>query len=272
MSDTLFHTNKISTIKVKNIEIGGDEFIVMAGPCSIESKEQLFEISKTVSKQGATVLRGGAFKPRTSPYDFQGLGEKGLIYLREAADRFNLCCISEVMSEDEVALVEDYVDILQVGSRNMHNYSLLKALGKTRKPILLKRGFSATYKEWLFAAEYIIKGGNPQVIFCERGIRTFEHYTRNTLDLSAIPVLRTFTSLPIIVDPSHGVGLRDIVPCMANAVIALRGNGLMVEVHNFPDRSLSDAKQTISLCAFSEMMKNLRPIGKAVNMRVRGGE
>ena len=256
-------------IDVNGLAIGTQEFIVMAGPCSIESKEQIIAIAKEVSERGAVILRGGAFKPRTSPYDFQGLGEEGLEFLREAADAFGLRCVSEVMSVEDLGLVEEYVDILQVGSRNMQNYSLLKALGKARKPILLKRGLSATYKELLSAAEYIISSGNPHVILCERGIRTFENYTRNTLDIAAVPVLRGLTHLPIIVDPSHGVGIRDIVPVMGNAAIAVKADGLMLEVHTSPDESISDAAQAISPDAFSEMMLTLRRIGAAVGMHVK---
>lgn len=258
-----------TTVDINGLVVGTHEFIVIAGPCSIESKEQMMAIAQTVSESGATVLRGGAFKPRTSPYDFQGLGEEGLAFLREAADRFGLRCVSEVMSIEELPLVEQYVDLLQVGSRNMQNYSLLKALGKARKPVLLKRGFSATYKELLSAAEYIISSGNPHVILCERGIRTFETYTRNTLDISAVPVLRELTHLPIIVDPSHGVGLRNIVPIMANAAIAVQADGLMVEVHTSPDDSISDAAQAISPDTFLEMMNNLGRIGMAVGMQVK---
>lgn len=258
-----------SVINIKGVEIGNDEFIVMAGPCSIESREQIFAIAKEVSQNGATILRGGAFKPRTSPYDFQGLGEQGLKFLREAADAFGLLCVSEVMSTDDLALVEKYVDILQLGARNMQNYSLLKAVGKASKPVLLKRGLSATYKEFLSAAEYIISSGNPNVILCERGIRTFETYSRNTLDIAAVPILRELTHLPIIIDPSHGVGLRKAVPPMANAAIAVQADGLMIEVHTNPDKSISDAAQTISTTTFSEMMSVLRKIGGALGMRVK---
>ncbi|MCH9689998.1 MAG: 3-deoxy-7-phosphoheptulonate synthase [Gammaproteobacteria bacterium] len=258
-----------SVIQINGLDIGRDEFIVMAGPCTIESREQIFSIAKKVSQDGATVLRGGAFKPRTSPYDFQGLGEQGLKFLRDAADAFGLLCVSEVMSTDDVALVEKYVDILQLGARNMQNYSLLKAVGKARKPVLLKRGLSATYKEFLSAAEYIMSAGNPHVILCERGIRTFETYSRNTLDIAAVPLLRELTHLPIIIDPSHGVGLRSAVPPMANAAIAVQADGMIVEVHTTPDESISDAAQTISTATFSDMMCTLRKIGAALNMHVK---
>lgn len=257
-----------SVITIKGRKIGGDEFIVMAGPCSIESKEQIHSIAKEVSERGATILRGGAFKPRTSPYDFQGLGEEGLQYLREAADEHDMLCVSEVMDPGDVTLVENYVDILQIGSRNMQNFSLLKEAGKAKKPVLLKRGLAATYKEFLLAAEYIVSCGNPDVILCERGIRTFETYSRNTLDIAAVPILRELTHLPIIVDPSHGTGLRKIVPIMANAAIAVKADGLMVEVHTDPDSSVSDAQQTISPQTFSEMMNTMKIIGNAVNLKV----
>lgn len=258
-----------SVITIKGTEIGGDEFVVMAGPCAIESREQIYAIAKQVSQSGATILRGGAFKPRTSPYDFQGLGEEGLKYMREAADAFGLLCVSEVMSTDDVELVEKYVDILQLGARNMQNYSLLKAVGKAQKPVLLKRGLSATYKEFLSAAEYIMSSGNPRVILCERGIRTFETFSRNTLDIAAVPILRELTHLPIIVDPSHGVGIRSVVPEMANAAIAVRAAGLIIEVHTDPDQAISDAAQTISTTTFTDMMVTLRKIASAVGMRVR---
>lgn len=260
-----------SIINVNGVEIGGNSFVVMAGPCSIESREQIFDIAKEVSASGARILRGGAFKPRTSPYDFQGLGEKGLAFLRDAADAYDMLCISEVMSTDDVALVEQYVDILQLGARNMQNYSLLKAVGKAKKPVLLKRGLSATYKELLSAAEYIISSGNPNVILCERGIRTFETYSRNTLDLAAVPILRELTHLPIIIDPSHGVGLRNAVPPMANAAIAVQADGLIIEVHTTPDKSISDAAQTISTSTFSQMMKTLRRIGEVFDLHVKEG-
>ncbi|MCH9757377.1 MAG: 3-deoxy-7-phosphoheptulonate synthase [Gammaproteobacteria bacterium] len=259
-----------SQINLKRLKMGDGGFVVMAGPCSIESKTQIFEIAKEVSEAGATVLRGGAFKPRTSPYDFQGLGEIGLQYLREAADAFGMLCVSEVMCTDDLSLVEQYVDILQLGARNMQNYSLLKAVGKSQKPVLLKRGLSATYQEFLSAAEYIISSGNPNVILCERGIRTFETYSRNTLDLAAVPILRELTHLPIIIDPSHGVGLRKAVPPMANAAIAVQADGLIVEVHTHPDASVSDAAQTISTNVFSNMMQTLQKLGDVLGMHVKG--
>lgn len=258
-----------SVITVGDLLIGNGEFVVMAGPCSIESRDQMFSIAKAVKEQGATVLRGGAFKPRTSPYDFQGLGEEGLQYMREAANAFNLKCISEVMGAEDLSLVESYVDIIQLGARNMQNYSLLKALGKAKKPVLLKRGLSSTYKEFLSAAEYIISSGNPNVILCERGIRTFETYCRNTLDIAAVPILRELTHLPIIIDPSHGVGLRNAVAPMAKAALAVEADGLIVEVHTDPDKSISDAAQTISTETFASMMTTLKKMGDALEFPVR---
>ena len=262
---------KKTIIDVKGVKFGDDSFVVMAGPCSIESEAQIFEIAKQVSASGAAVLRGGAFKPRTSPYDFQGLGEAGLQYLRQAADYHGLLCISEVMSIEDIPLVEKYVDIIQIGSRNMQNFSLLKAVGKTSKPVMLKRGLSATYKEFLSAAEYIISSGNPNVLLCERGIRTFETYSRNTLDLAAVPIIRELTHLPIIIDPSHGVGIRSAIPAMANAAIAVKADGLMVEVHTNPDASISDAAQTICPSTFSDIMHVIQKIGDAVGLHVTKG-
>ncbi len=260
---------KTSVFDIRGRLIGGDEFIVMAGPCSIESREQVFAIAEKVSQAGASILRGGAFKPRTSPYEFQGLGEQGLRFLREAADAFDLLCISEVMNTEDIALVAEHVDILQLGARNMQNYGLLRALGKAQKPVLLKRGLSATYKEFLLAAEYIMSSGNPQVILCERGIRTFETYTRNTLDIAAVPILRELTHLPIIVDPSHAVGLRQAVPALAKAALAVQADGLLIEVHTDPDRSISDAAQTISTETFAELMQALSRIALAVDRRIK---
>src|SRR3990167_1644353 len=258
-----------TVITIKGKEIGNNNFTVMAGPCSIESRKQIFDIAKEVSASGATILRGGAFKPRTSPYDFQGLGEQGLIYLQEAANFFGMLSVSEVMSTEDVGLVENYVDILQIGARNMQNYSLLKAVGKSKKPILLKRGLSATYKEFLSSAEYIISSGNPNVILCERGIRTFETYCRNTLDLALVPIMRELTHLPIIVDPSHGVGLRNIVPIMANAALAVGADGIIIEVHTSPDESISDAAQTISTTTFTEMMHLLKKIAEVIGLKIQ---
>ncbi len=232
----------------------------IAGPCSIESEKQIHIIAESVASQGAQILRGGAFKPRTSPYKFQGIGIKGLNYLQQAAQAHNLLSITEVMNEKQADLAADKIDILQVGTRNMYNYSLLKMLGEINKPILLKRAFSATYQEFLYAAEYILDAGNPAVILCERGIRTFESHTRNTLDLNAVPVLQQSTHLPIFVDPSHGTGLRNLVIPMSKAAIAAGANGLLVEVHHDPNNSISDAQQTISTQQFSSLVKQCKRI------------
>ena len=253
-------------IKIKNKFIGGGEFIVMAGPCAIESAQQIMDIATAVKKSGASVLRGGAFKPRTSPYDFQGLGEDGLKYMRAAADANDMLCVSEVMATEDIELLVEYVDILQIGARNMQNYSLLKALGGAGKPIMLKRGLCATYNEFLSAAEYIISYGNPDVILCERGIRTFETHTRNTLDIAAVPVLRELTHLPIVVDPSHGVGIRSAIAPMTYAAAAVKADGAIIEVHTHPDKSVSDAAQAISPAMFAELMLTLRKITDAVGM------
>lgn len=247
------------TVSVGTLEIGGNDLVIMAGPCSIENEEQIFATAEIVKGAGAQVLRGGAFKPRTSPYSFQGLGEEGLRLLQAAGAAHNLYTVSEVMDAASIGLVSSYVDILQVGSRNMHNFSLLKALGQTRKPILLKRGHSATYHELLMAAEYILDGGNPNVILCERGIRTFETHTRNTLDLAAVPALQAMSPLPVIVDPSHGTGRRELVPPLAKAALAAGANGVMIEVHPNPDRALSDAEQTLGPADFQQLMEDLSP-------------
>ncbi|OAI48244.1 3-deoxy-7-phosphoheptulonate synthase [Gammaproteobacteria bacterium SCGC AG-212-F23] len=258
-----------SVIQINGRTIGNNLFAVMAGPCSIESEEQIHETAALVAKAGANILRGGAFKPRTSPYEFQGLGKTGLQYMQAAAKKNNLLSVSEVMDTQDIELVANYVDILQIGARNMQNFSLLKQVGKTGKPILLKRGLSATYMDFLMAAEYILQTGNPNVILCERGIRTFETYARNTLDIAAIPILHELSHLPVIIDPSHGTGIREAVPPMAYAAIAAGADGIMVEVHPDPDKSYSDAKQTISPQTFTDMMNVLRQIGKAVNIHVQ---
>ena len=257
-----------SVFNIKGRTIGDGQFMVIAGPCSVESQEQILDIAREVSTSGATVLRGSAFKPRTSPYDFQGMGAEGLKFLQLAANKHNLLCISEVVNTEDVALVAEYVDILQVGSRNMHNFSLLKAVGNARKPVLLKRGFAATYKEFLLAAEYILGHGNNEVILCERGIRTFETHTRNTLDIAAVPILRELTHLPIIVDPSHGTGLRNIVAPMALAAMAVQADGIMVEVHTTPDESITDAQQAISPAMFATMMDGLNKMAAVVNVQL----
>ncbi len=252
----------------KGIVIGGEEIVVMAGPCSAESREQVLAVAEVVSQNGAKILRGGAFKPRTSPYSFQGLGEPALKWLREAADRHNLLVISEVMDHTKIPLLLDYADILQVGARNMQNFDLLKELGKVRKPVMVKRGLAATIEEWLLSAEYVMQGGNYDVILCERGIRTFESYTRNTLDLAAIPVVHKLSHLPIVVDPSHGTGRRDKVAPMARAAVAAGADGVMVEVHNDPEHALSDGAQSLYPDQFVQLMRELRIIAPAVERSI----
>ncbi len=254
-----------TVIKVGGIEIGGPKVVSMAGPCSIETEEQIEESARIVSAAGAQVIRGGAFKPRSSPYSFQGLGEQGLQILRSAADRHALLVISEVMDQVQIPLLLEYADILQVGARNMQNFNLLRELAKVRKPVLLKRGISATIEELLLSAEYILSGGNYDVMLCERGIRTFETSTRNTMDIAAIPVLRRLSHLPVIADPSHGTGKRDYVAAMARAAVAAGADGLLVEVHPDPDHALTDGAQTLRPDQFSEMMKQVRAIAAAVD-------
>jgi 3-deoxy-7-phosphoheptulonate synthase len=251
-------------IKVKDVIIGGKEVIMMAGPCVIENEKQIFETARYVKASGAKILRGGAFKPRTSPYSFQGLGEEGLKLLAQAGKETGLAVVTEVMSVNQIELVGKYADIFQVGARNMQNFVLLKELGKTKKPILLKRGLSATIEELLLSAEYILSQGNYEVILCERGIRTFENYTRNTLDLSAVPALKRLSHLPIIVDPSHATGRWRLVSPMAKAAIAVGADGLLIEVHPDPRSSLSDGAQTLKLDTFAQLMKEIKPIVQAV--------
>jgi 3-deoxy-7-phosphoheptulonate synthase len=253
-----------TVVMVGDVRIGGDEVIVMAGPCSAESEEQVNATAAAVKRAGAKVLRGGAFKPRSSPYSFQGLGEEGLRILRAAADRHNLKVVSEVMDLSQIELVEKYAHILQVGARNMQNFTLLRELGRTRTPIMLKRGISATIEEWLLSAEYILAGGNMNVMLCERGIRTFESYTRNTLDISAIPVIHKLSHLPIIADPSHGSGRRDMVASMARAAVAAGADGLIIEVHVDPDHALSDGAQSMFPSQFDRLMAELRIIAPAI--------
>lgn len=260
--------NERSQIVCKETIIGGEQLCVMAGPCSIESEEQIFACAKAVKENGGNILRGGAFKPRTSPYAFQGLGETGLKYLQKAGAHYGLLTVSEVMDTDQIELVASYSDILQIGARNMQNFSLLKKLGKVNNPILLKRGLSATYQDLLMSAEYILSAGNPNVILCERGIRTYETYSRNTLDLAAVPILQELSHLPIIVDPSHGTGIRKMVAPMAKAGIAAGADGLMIEIHPDPDRAFSDADQTLSFEQFSEMMKSLIQLAPIVGRRI----
>ena len=261
-----------TVIRAGNVEIGGMEVIVMAGPCSVEDREQMKIVAKAVKESGAKVLRGGAFKPRTSPYAFQGLGEEGLKLLREAADLNGLLVVTEVVEVSHVPMICEYADILQVGARNMQNFMLLKELGKVRKPVLLKRGMSATIEEWLMAAEYILAGGNQDVILCERGIRTFENYTRNTLDISAVPVVKKLSHLPIFTDPSHGTGIRDKVIPMARASIAAGADGIIVEVHHDPDHAKSDGAQSLFPYQFDQMVKELRIIARAVGRTIGQNE
>lgn len=251
-------------IKIKNVVIGGNEVSVIAGPCSVESEEQIMIIAELVNKSGVKILRGGAFKPRSSPYSFQGLGEEGLRLLRKAADEFGLLVITEVLENSMIDLVYKYTDIFQVGARNMQNYSLLKELGSAKKPVMLKRGLSATVEDWLMSAEYILSNGNPEVFLCERGIRTFETYTRNTFDISAIPVVHKRSHLPVFADPSHATGLRDKVIPMALAAVAAGADGLMVEVHHDPEKALSDGPQALLPHQFEEMMQQIRLIASVI--------
>src|SRR5450631_490503 len=246
-------------IKVAGATIGGDEFVVMAGPCSVESEQQILESAEIVAKHGAKLLRGGAFKPRTSPYDFQGLEEEGLKLLAKARRATGLGIITEVMSDRDVTMVAEYADILQIGARNMQNFALLKTLGKCGRPILLKRGMSSTVKELLMSAEYIVAHGNPNVILCERGIRTFETVTRNTCDIAAIAALNELTHLPVILDPSHATGKRSLVPAVSRAGVAIGADGLILEVHPCPEKAVSDGAQSLTLPGFRQMMQDLRP-------------
>ena len=248
----------------RQIEIGGRKVVMMAGPCTVESAEQVSTIAGIMRECGIRILRGGAFKPRTSPYSFQGMGEEGLKVLRKAADKHSLLVVSEIMNQTQIPLFLDYADILQVGARNMQNFDLLKELAKVRKPVLLKRGPSATIEEWLLSAEYIMTGGNHDVMLCERGIRTFENYTRNTIDISAIPVIKKLSHLPILVDPSHGTGRRDKVAPMARAAVAAGADGLLIEVHHAPETALCDGAQSLYPTQFRELMSQLNIIAPAV--------
>jgi len=257
-----------TVVKIRDVEIGAARVVVMAGPCSVESRDQINQCADLVAAAGGRVIRGGAFKPRSSPYAFQGMGEEALRLLREAADRTGLLVVSEVMDQTQIPLVAQYSDILQVGARNMQNFNLLRELGKQRQPVLLKRGISATIEELLLSAEYILSGGNYDVILCERGIRTFETYTRNTMDISAIPVVKKLSHLPIVADPSHGTGRRDKVVPMARAAVAAGADGLLVEVHPDPDRALSDGAQSLRPEQFQEMMRQLRVIAAAVERSI----
>jgi len=257
-----------TVVTVGNVHVGGDEVIVMAGPCSAETDEQVMATAGAVKRAGAKILRGGAFKPRSSPYSFQGLGEDGLKMLRRAADAHDLKLVSEVMDIGQIELVGRYADIFQVGARNMQNYSLLRELGHVSKPVLLKRGLAATIEEWLLSAEYILAGGNPDVILCERGIRTFETATRNTFDVSAIPVVKKLSHLPIVADPSHGAGRRDMVVPMARAAVAAGADGLIIEVHTDPDHALSDGAQSLFPSQFDGLMGELRIIAPAIGRSI----
>ena len=257
-----------TVITIGDVRIGGDEVIVMAGPCSAESEEQVETAAAAVRRAGAKVLRGGAFKPRSSPYSFQGLGEEGLRMLRSSTDRHNLKLITEVMDISQIDVIERYADILQVGARNMQNFTLLRELGHSKKPVMLKRGISATIEEWLLSAEYILAGGNVNVMLCERGIRTFEGYTRNTLDISAVPVVQKLSHLPVIVDPSHGTGKRDKVAPMARAAVAAGADGLIIEVHCDPDHALSDGAQSMFPSQFDRLMAELRIIAPAIGRSI----
>ena len=248
-----------SAIQVNGIEIGGDEFVVMAGPCSVESERQIMETAEGVAAAGARVLRGGAFKPRTSPYDFQGMEVEGLKLLRKAKEATGLAIITEIMSDRDVELVAEYTDCMQVGARNMQNFALLKSLGSCGRPVLLKRGMSSTIKELLMSAEYIVAHGNPNVLVCERGIRTFETATRNTCDLAAVPVLNELTHLPVVLDPSHATGKRSLVPAVARAGVAIGADALIVEVHPCPEKAVSDGAQSLTLGGFCGMMRDLEP-------------
>jgi len=246
-----------TVIRAGKAEIGGDEFVIMAGPCSVESESQIMQTAEAVAAAGAKILRGGAYKPRTSPYDFQGMEEAGLKLLAKAREATGLAVITEVMSDRDAELVAEYADIMQVGARNMQNFALLKALGKCGRPVMLKRGLSSTIKELLMSAEYIVAHGNSQVMLCERGIRTFETATRNTCDISAVPVLNELTHLPVIIDPSHATGKRSLVPALAKAAVAVGADGMIVEVHPCPQKAVSDGAQSLTIEGFEEMMRNL---------------
>jgi 3-deoxy-7-phosphoheptulonate synthase len=248
-----------SRIRVNGLEIGGDEFVVMAGPCSVESERQIMQTAEAVADAGAKMLRGGAFKPRTSPYDFQGMEIEGLKLLRKAKEATGLAIITEIMSDRDVPLVAEYADCMQVGARNMQNFALLKSLGACGRPVLLKRGMSSTIKELLMSAEYIVAHGNPNVLLCERGIRTFETATRNTCDIAAVPVLNELTHLPVILDPSHATGKRSLVPAVARAGVAIGADGLILEVHPCPEKAVSDGAQSLTLEGFRDLMRDLKP-------------
>jgi 3-deoxy-7-phosphoheptulonate synthase len=250
--------NERTVVWVADVPIGGDQAVVIAGPCSVESRDQVIDTALAVKESGAVILRGGAYKPRTSPYDFQGLGVEGLKLLREAGDAAGMPVVTEVMSEDDIAVISEYADMLQVGARNMQNFALLRKLARAGKPVLLKRGASATVKEWLSAAEYLLEGGNENVVLCERGIKTFDHSLRNTLDLASVALVREMTHLPVIVDPSHATGKRSLIAAASKAALAVGADGVIVEVHPRPERALSDGDQSLDFGGFAEMMGHLR--------------
>jgi 3-deoxy-7-phosphoheptulonate synthase len=261
--------NETSVVEVGKARFGTEKIVVIAGPCSVEGREQLLEVARAVKKNGASLLRGGVFKPRTSPYEFQGLGEIGLKLLAEAREETGLPIVTEVLEPEKVDLVAKYSDMLQIGARNVQNFALLRAVGKAKVPVILKRGMMTTIDEWLQAAEYILLEGNQNVVLCERGIRTFEKATRNTLDLAAVPVLRKATHLPIVVDPSHATGSRALIAPMAKAAIAAGTDGLMIETHPTPELALSDSQQQLNLGEFAGLMEELEPVAKAVGRRIR---
>jgi 3-deoxy-7-phosphoheptulonate synthase len=253
-----------TVVNVRGVPIGGDKVVVIAGPCSVESREQLMATAHSVKAAGAQLLRGGAYKPRTSPYDFQGLGEDALSLLAEARTETGLPIVTEVLSTEDVDVIAEYADLLQVGARNMQNFALLRRLARVNRPVLLKRGPSATIKEWLLAAEYLLAGGNPNVILCERGIKTFETETRNTLDLAAVALAKELSHLPVIADPSHGTGRRSLIPAVSKAALAVGADGLMVEVHPCPERALSDGPQSLDFAGFAAMMRDLSSPTRAI--------
>lgn len=257
-----------SIIRVNGVSLGGEDIIIMAGPCAVESREQILETALKVKEAGATILRGGAFKPRSSPYSFQGLKEKGLEILAEVKEKTGLSVVTEVMAPEQVPLVGEVADILQIGARNMQNYALLEAVGKYNKPVLLKRGMMATLEEFLMAAEYILSNGNSNIILCERGIRTFETYTRNTLDLAAVPLLKELSHLPVCVDPSHATGSRSLIAPVSKAAVAVGTDALLVEVHPHPEKALIDGAQSLNLEEFSKFMEELRTVAEAVKRRI----
>lgn len=256
-------------VNIKGCIVGGEKTVVVAGPCAVESEELLKETAFKVRAAGASILRGGAYKPRTSPYSFQGHGEEGLKILARVGQQMNMPVVTELMDSQDIEMLLDYADILQVGARNMYNYSLLKKLGRLDKPVVLKRGISATVEEWLLAAEYILAGGNQQVIMCERGIRSAEPWTRNTLDLSGVALLKELSHLPVMVDPSHGTGVRSLVLPMARAALAAGADGLMIEVHPHPEKAWSDGPQSLTPKGFSQLMRELDPIARACGKRVK---